>query len=167
MTLVRQRHPEIWLSVSATTRAPRPGEVPGWHYHFVSEGEFAAMVAQGELLEHASYAGASYGTPRTPVLEQLDAGVPALLEIELQGARQVKAAMPQAHLVFLKPPSWDELVRRLIGRDTEDEARVARRLEIAEREMQAEAEFDEVIVNDELEQAAARLVASMGLNPEI
>ena len=162
---VRRRHPDVWLSVSATTRPRRPREVEGVHYLFVDPAEFARMVAQDELLEHASYAGNSYGTPRTPVLRQLDSGLPALLEIELQGARLVRAAMPEAHLVFLNPPSWEELVRRLTGRGTEDDARVRRRLQLAREEMAAEAEFDEVIVNDSVEQAADRLVASMGIAP--
>jgi guanylate kinase len=156
----------VWLSLSVTTRSPRPGEQDGVQYHFVSDEEFARMVAADELLEHASFAGASYGTPRGPVTRQLAAGAPALLEIELQGARQVRRSMPDAHLVFLAPPSWDELVRRLTGRGTEDDERVARRLRIARDEMASESEFDEVIVNDDLELAADRLVASMGLVPE-
>ena len=161
---VRRRHPEVFLSVSVTTRAQRPGEVDGVHYHFVDQAEFDRMVAAGELLEHASYAGNDYGTPRRPVAEQLAGGAPALLEIELQGARQVRAAMPEAHLVFLAPPSWEELVRRLTGRGTESPERVARRLELAREEMAAEAEFDETVVNDDVERAADRLVASMGMS---
>ena len=161
---VRRRHPEVFLSVSVTTRAQRPGEVDGVHYHFVDQAEFDRMVAAGELLEHASYAGNDYGTPRRPVAEQLAGGAPALLEIELQGARQVRAAMPEAHLVFLAPPSWEELVRRLTGRGTESPERVARRLELAREEMAAEAEFDETVVNDDVEAAADRLVASMGMS---
>jgi guanylate kinase len=156
---VRRRHPHVWLSVSVTTRAPRPGEVDGIQYHFVDRAEFDRMVAAGELLEHADYAGNSYGTPRRPVEEQLAKGVPALLEIELQGARQVRAAMPEAQLVFLAPPSFDELARRLTGRGTEDPDRVRRRLDLARIEMAAEDEFDVVVVNDDLEQAADRLVA--------
>jgi guanylate kinase len=166
VSVVRRRHPQVWLSVSATTRAPRPGEQDGVHYLFVDDARFREMVAGGELLEHADYAGASYGTPRGPVARQLATGHPALLEIELQGARQVREAMPDAHLVFLAPPSWDELVRRLTGRGTEDEERVARRLLLAREEMAAGTEFDEVIVNDDLEEAANRLVASMGLSIE-
>jgi guanylate kinase len=156
---VRRRHPHVWLSVSVTTRAPRPGEVDGVQYHFVGAAAFARMVADGELLEHASYAGSSYGTPRRPVEERLAAGVPALLEIELQGARQVRAAMPEAQLVFLAPPSFDELARRLTGRGTEDPERIRRRLDVARIELAAEDEFDTVVVNDELEAAADRLVA--------
>ena len=161
---VRRRHPEVFLSVSVTTRTRRPGEVDGVHYHFVDAAEFARMAAAGELLEHASYAGNSYGTPRRAVEEQLASGAPALLEIELQGARQVRAAMPEAHLVFLAPPSWEELVRRLTGRGTESPERVAHRLELAREEMAAEDEFDVVVVNDDLEQAADRLVALMAVN---
>ncbi len=163
VAVVRRRHPDVWLSVSATTRAPRPGEVDGVHYHFVDQAEFDRLAATGALLEHASYAGASYGTPRGPVLERLADGVPALLEIELQGARQVKRAMPEAHLVFLTPPSWEELVRRLTGRGTEDPERVQRRLALAREELAAEGFFDTTIVNDDLEAAADRLVASMGI----
>jgi guanylate kinase len=161
ISVVRRRHPDVWLSVSATTRAPRPGEVDGVHYHFVSGADFARMVEAGELLEHASYAGNSYGTPRAPVEQRLADGVPALLEIELQGARQVRAAMPEAQLVFLAPPSFDELARRLTGRGTEDPDRVRRRLDLARIEMAAEDEFDVVVVNDDLEAAADRLVALM------
>ena len=156
----------MWLSVSVTTRAPRPGEQDGVQYHFVTQDEFDRMVRADELLEHASYAGSSYGTPRGPVAKQLYAGSPALLEIELQGARQVRRSMPEAHLVFLAPPSLAVLEDRLSGRATEDPAKVARRLEIAREELAAQDEFDEVIVNDDLELAADRLVASMGLVPE-
>jgi guanylate kinase len=161
---VRRRHPQVWLSVSVTTRAPRPGESDGVEYHFVDDAEFARMVEAGELLEHASYAGSSYGTPRAPVEQKLAAGVPALLEIELQGARLVREAMPDARLVFLAPPSFEELARRLTGRGTEDDERVRRRLDLARIEMAAEDEFDELIVNDDLEAAADRLVALMEIN---
>ena len=156
---VRRRHPEVWLSVSVTTRAPRPGEVDGVEYHFVDQAEFDRMVAADELLEHASYAGNSYGTPRRPVEERLAEGRPALLQIELSGARQVRARMPEAQLVLLVPPSFDELARRLAGRGTEDPGRVNRRLDLARSELAAEDEFDVVIVNDEVEAAADRLVA--------
>jgi len=161
IAVVRKQHPHVWLSVSVTTRSPRPGECNGVEYHFVDDVEFARMVAADELLEHASYAGNSYGTPRVPVTERLAAGVPALLEIELQGARQVRRAMPEAQLVFLKPPSFDELARRLTGRGTENSQRVRRRLDLARVEMAAENEFDAVVVNDDLERAAAALVALM------
>lgn len=161
IAVVRRRHPDVWLSVSATTRAPRPGETDGVQYHFVDSREFDRMAAAGELLEHASYAGNSYGTPRAPVEEQLAAGRPALLEIELQGARQVRRAMPASQLVFLKPPTFQELTRRLRGRGTEDPERVLERLQLAMTEMAAEAEFDVAVVNDDLEHAADRLVALM------
>ena len=156
---VRRLHPEVWLSVSVTTRRPRPGETDGVEYHFVDQAEFDRMVADGELLEHASYAGSSYGTPRRPVEERLASGAPALLEIELQGARQVRRSMPEARLVFLAPPSFDELARRLTGRGTEDAETVRRRLDVARVEMASVDEFDEVVVNDDVEQAAHRLVA--------
>ena len=121
---VRERHPDVWISVSATTRSPRPGERDGVHYFFVSDEEFDAMVDRGDLLEWAVvHRAARYGTPRGPVEEALAAGRPALLEIDLQGARQVRSTMPGALFVFLKPPSWDELVRRLVGRGTETESR--------------------------------------------
>jgi guanylate kinase len=164
IAVVRRRHPHVWLSVSATTRPPRPGEVDGVHYHFVDQPEFDAMVERGELLEHASYAGNSYGTPRAPVEERLAAGVPALLEIELQGARQVRTAMPDAQLVFLAPPSFEELARRLTSRGTEDPERVRRRLDVARIEMAAEDEFDVLVVNDDIEAAADRLVALMQIS---
>jgi guanylate kinase len=156
---VRRRHPDVWLSVSVTTRAPRPGEREGVEYHFVDQVEFDRMTAAGELLEHAVYAGHSYGTPRAPVLERLVAGVPALLEIELQGARQVKERMPEAHLVFLAPPSFEELARRLTGRGTEDAELVRHRLDIARIELAAEDEFESVVVNDDVERAADALIA--------
>jgi len=158
---IRRRHPDVWLSVSVTTRAPRPGEVDGVQYHFVSDAHFDDLVAADALLEHATYAGHRYGTPREPVAERLRSGLPALLEIELQGARLVRAAMPDALLVFLAPPSGEELVRRLIGRGTEDLATVSARLAVAEQEMAAEAEFDVVVVNDDVERAAARVVSLM------
>jgi len=160
---LRRRYPQIWLSVSVTTRRPRPGERDGVEYHFVDQAEYDRMVAAGELLEHASYAGSSYGTPRRPVEERLAAGTPALLEIELQGARQVKAAMPEAHLVFMAPPNFDELARRLTGRGTEDATVVRRRLDLARAEIAAEDEFEAVVVNDDVEAAADRLVALRSL----
>ncbi len=163
---VRRRHPGVWLSLSVTTRERRPGEAEGVHYHFVDQTEFDRMVASGELLEHASYAGSSYGTPLAPVQERLAAGVPALLEIELQGARQVRAAMPGAQLVFLAPPSFQELARRLTGRGTEDPERIRRRLDLARIELAAEDEFDELVVNEDLEEAADRLVALMGITQD-
>jgi guanylate kinase len=156
---VRKSFPHIWVSVSCTTRAPRPGERDGVEYRFVSREEFMRMVRAGELLEHAEFAGNLYGTPRQPVLDHLAAGTPALLEIELQGARQVRAAMPDAYLVFLAPPSWGELQRRLSGRGTESGAVIRERLDRAQVEMAAEGEFDAVVVNDDVSRAAGELVA--------
>ena len=161
ISVVRRRHPGVWLSVSVTTRAPRPGETDGVEYHFVDDAEFARMVEAGDLLEHATYAGSSYGTPRRPVEEKLAAGTPALLEIELQGARLVRAAMPEARLVFLAPPSFDDLAVRLGVRGTEDPERIRQRLDVARIEMAAEDEFDVVLVNEEVEAAAHALVALM------
>jgi guanylate kinase len=159
---VREHHPEIWISVSATTRPPRPGEEHGRHYFFVSDEEFDAMVADGELLEWAVvHSAARYGTPRRPVERALATGRPALLEIDLQGARQVRVTMPAAQFVFLKPPSWDELVRRLVGRGTESADQQARRLETAREELAAEQEFDVTVVNTEVPRAAQELVTLM------
>jgi guanylate kinase len=160
---VRRSHPEVWLSVSVTTRRPRPGEVDGVDYHFVDDAELDRLVASGALLEHATFAGHRYGTPRAPIEQRLAAGLPALLEVELQGARQVRAAMPGALLVFLAPPSFDELVNRLVGRGTEDPAEIERRLAAARVELAAESEFDEVVVNTAVQEAAARLVALMAI----
>ena len=156
---LRAEHPEVWLSVSATTRFPRPGETHGVHYRFVSRQEFAELVESGGLLEWAEFAGNLYGTPRQPVLDNLAAGRPVVLEIDLQGARQVRALMPGAKLVFLVPPSWDELVRRLTGRGTEDAAVVERRLAVARDEMAAEPEFDVTLVNTSVPEVVGHLVA--------
>ena len=159
---VREHHPDVWLSVSATTRPPRPGEEDGVHYHFVSGERFDEMVAGGELLEWAVVHGrARYGTPRAPVERTLESGRPALLEIDLQGARQVRGTMPEARFVFLSPPSWDELVRRLVGRGTEDEEERAARLETARTELAAVEEFDVTVVNDDIRRAAEELVSWM------
>lgn len=155
---VREHLPEVWLSVSATTRAPRPGEVDGVNYHYLSREAFDAMVADGGFLEWAEYAGNRYGTPIAPVLEQQASGHPVLLEIELQGARQVRERLPQATLVFIAPPSWEELVRRLNGRGTESAELVERRLATAREEMAAESEFDVTIVNDSVEAAGRALI---------
>jgi guanylate kinase len=164
---VRELHPEVWISVSATTRSPRPGEVDGVHYRFVSEAEFDRMVAAEELLEWAVVHGRHrYGTPRGPVDAALAAGRPAMLEIDLQGARQVRQTMPGALFVFLAPPSWEELVRRLVGRGTEGEEERERRLATAREELAAEAEFDETIVNREVHAAAEQLVALMTLQSD-
>ena len=161
---IRRRYPEIWLSVSVTTRPPRPSEVDGVHYWFVTEARFDELVASGELLEYAVVHGRNrYGTPRQAVQDVLAQGRPALLEIDLQGARQVRESMSEAFFVFLKPPSIDELVRRLVGRGTEDSEERERRLRTAEVEMAAEAEFDVSIVNDDVRRATDELVSWMGL----
>ncbi len=161
---IREHHPEVWISVSATTRPPRPGEVNGVHYWFVSDEEFDRMVAEDELLEWAVvHKAARYGTPRRPVEEALAAGRPAMLEIDLQGARQVRRTMPGALFVFLAPPSWEELVRRLVGRGTESAEERERRLETARVELAAESEFDVTIVNREVHDAAEQLVTLMTL----
>ncbi|MFF3565522.1 guanylate kinase [Streptomyces sp. NPDC002574] len=158
---MRTVHPEVWLSVSATTRRPRPGEEHGVHYFFVDSDEFDKLVANGELLEWAEFAGNRYGTPRQAVLERLDAGEPVLLEIDLQGARQVRESMSDAQLIFLAPPSWDELVRRLTGRGTEPPEVIERRLEAARVELAAETEFDTTLVNTSVEDVARELLALM------
>lgn len=151
--------PRIWLSVSATTRAPRPGEVDGREYFFVTDAQFDDLVATGGLLEWAGYAGNRYGTPRRAVEEHRAAGTPVLLEIEVQGARQVRRSVPEAVLVFLEPPSWEVLTRRLTGRGTESEEVVARRLAAAREEMSAAGEFDRVLVNTDVGECARTLVA--------
>ena len=156
---LRKQCPQIWCSVSVTTRAPRPGEVDGREYYFVSDAGFDEMLARGELLEWAAFAGNRYGTPRGPVTEKLAAGVPVLLEIDLAGARQVRQADPDAVLVFLAPPSWDELVRRLTGRGTEPAGVIRRRLEAARVELDAEGEFDITLVNTSVGDVCRQLVA--------
>ncbi|MFD0384598.1 guanylate kinase [Streptomyces stramineus] len=156
---MRKAHPEVWLSVSATTRKPRPGERDGVHYFFVDDEEFDKLVANGELLEWAEFAGNRYGTPRQAVLDRLAAGEPVLLEIDLQGARQVRTSMPEALLVFLAPPSWEELVRRLTGRGTESPEVIERRLAAAKVELAAESEFDVTLVNTSVEDVARELLA--------
>lgn len=160
---IREHHPEVWLSVSATTRPPRPGEEHGRHYYFVSGEEFDEMVARGEMLEWAVVHGRHrYGTPRHAVEDALAAGRVPLLEIDLQGARQLRRSIPDALFVFLAPPSWEELVRRLVGRGTESAQERAARLETAKVEMAAAGEFDVVIVNDDVPRAAEELVSLMG-----
>ncbi len=163
---MRARYPEVWVSVSATTRPARPGEIDGVHYRFVTDETFDALIARDELLEWATVHGRyRYGTPRGPVAERLETGRPVLLEIDLQGARQVRATMPDARFVFLAPPSWAELVRRLVGRGTEDEADRERRLATARVELAAQDEFDHVVVNDRVHRATDELVALMGVVP--
>ena len=159
------RRPDVWISVSATTRKPREGEVDGVHYLFWTSEQFDEAITQGQMLEWAAFAGNRYGTPREPVEQRLAAGVPVLLEIEVQGARQVRVSSPDALLVFLAPPSWEELVRRLAGRGTEALEVVERRLEAARAELAAEPEFDVTVVNDEVERACMALLDSMSLDP--
>lgn len=156
----------IWVSVSATTRSRRPGETHGVEYYFVDRPEFLAMVDAGEMLEHAEYAGNLYGTPAAPVTRMLARGVPVLLEINPAGARQVRAAIPGALLVFLAPPSVAELEHRLVGRGTEPPPVRAQRLAIARHELAAAGEFDVRVVNDDVERAAAELV-SLALTPPV
>jgi guanylate kinase len=158
VTEVRRRHPDVWVSVSVTTRSPRPGEVDGDHYHFVDDVEFDRLIAADGLLEWAEYAGNRYGTPVAPLRKHLATGAPALLEIELQGARQVRARDPEAQLVFLAPPSWAALVSRLAGRGSEPPAVQERRLALAQAELDAAGEFDAVVVNDDVSRAADELV---------
>ena len=159
---ILEHHPEIKLSVSATTRAPRPGEIDGVAYHFLSLEEFDAKIAAGQMLEYAVVHGTNkYGTLREPVEAALAAGQLMILEIDIQGARQVKQAMPEANLVFIAPPSWEELVTRLTGRGTETAEEQARRLETAREELAAQSEFDHVVINDEVADCALRIVDLM------
>ena len=159
---IRDNHPGVALSVSATTRAPRPGEVEGVSYYFVDDAEFDRMVEAGELLEHATVHNAHrYGTPREPVEKALADGNSVLLEIDIQGARAVRREMPEATLVFLQPPSWEELVRRLVGRGTEDNAEQQRRLATAKVELAAVDEFDHEVVNGDVGAAAQEVVDLM------
>jgi guanylate kinase len=160
--VIRKRSPWVWLSVSVTTRRKRDYEVDGEHYHFVSRLEFERLVQGHQLLEWADFAGNLYGTPRGPVEQRLTEGVPTLLKIDLQGARQVRQAMPTAQLVFLAPPSREELRRRLVGRGTEDPETLLRRLAHADEELAAESEFDVTVVNDHIERAADELVGLLG-----
>jgi guanylate kinase len=155
---VRRRHPDVWVSVSVTTRRPRPGERDGAHYHFVYDAEFDRLIATDGLLEWAEYAGNRYGTPLAPLRDRLATGQPALLEIELQGARQVRERDAAAQLVFLAPPSWAALVSRLAGRGSEPPAVQERRLALAQAELDASGEFDVVVVNDDVARAADELV---------
>jgi guanylate kinase len=161
-TLIRglmERLDQLELSVSATTRAPRPGEQDGVEYHFLTREEFDRRVAEGDFVEHADYAGRSYGTLRSELEARVRAGTPVMLEIEVQGARQVRAAMPEAVQVFIAPPSLEALRTRLIGRGTDDAEEVERRLHVAEEELAAQPEFGYVVVNDRLEDALEQLTA--------
>jgi len=161
-TLIRglmERLPKLELSVSATTRAPRPGERDGIDYHFLSREEFDRRVGEQDFVEHADYAGRSYGTLRSELEDRVREGVPVVLEIEVQGARQVRAAMPEAVQVFIAPPSLAALRTRLIGRGTDDSEEVERRLRVAEEELTAQPEFAHVVVNDRLDEALERLTS--------
>ncbi|WP_315276690.1 guanylate kinase [Kocuria carniphila] len=163
-TYIRDHYPQVWLSVSATTRAARPGEVDGVHYFFVSDEEFDSMVANNDLLEWAVVHNSHrYGTPRQKVDQALAQGRSVLLEIDLQGAREIKRTLPSAQFVFLAPPSWEEMVARLVGRGTETPEQQQRRLETAKVELAAQPEFDHTVINDRVECAAAELVELMGL----
>lgn len=165
-TYIRDNYPDVWLSVSATTRPPRPGEEDGVHYFFVSPEEFDQLTTDGELLEWAVVHGKNrYGTLRRTVQEAIDQGRRVLLEIDLQGARKVRETMPEANFVFLAPPSWDEMVRRLVGRGTETAQEQQQRLETAKLELAAEPEFNHTVINDSVEHAADELVSLMGLHP--
>jgi guanylate kinase len=160
-TLIRglmERLPQLELSVSATTRGPRPGEEDGVHYHFLTREQFDQKVAEGDFVEHADYAGRSYGTLRSELEERVRGGVPVVLEIEVQGARQVRRAMPEAVQVFIAPPSLQALRARLVGRGTDDQTEVERRLRVAEEELLAQPEFAHVVVNDRLDEALDGLV---------
>ncbi len=158
---VLRRWPQLFVSVSVTTRSPRGGQRPDEHYHYVDRVTFGHMVERGEFLEYAQYADNYYGTPAAPVRAALAAGRSTLLEIEVQGARQVRAAMPDALLVMLMPPSWEALRARLAGRGTEDSAGLERRLQVAREELDAVGEFDATIVNDDVGQAAQELITLM------
>jgi guanylate kinase len=156
---LRERLPELALSVSATTRAPRPGEQDGVDYHFLSDADFQRRVEEGDFVEHAVYSGRRYGTLRSELERHTAAGHPVVLEIETQGARQVRTTLPQAVQVFIAPPSLDALRTRLIGRGTDDDDEVAARLRVATQELAAQGEFGHVVVNDRLEDAVEQLVA--------
>lgn len=157
--LLRERMPDLQLSVSATTRRPRPGETHGIDYHFLSPEQFEEHVRAGDFVEHADYAGARYGTLRSELATRSASGLPVVLEIEVQGARQVREAMPEAVQVFVAPPSLDALRARLVGRGTDDPDQIQARLRTAERELQAQDEFAHVVVNDRLEDAVDELLA--------
>lgn len=156
---LRARHPELFLSVSATTRSPRPGEVDGEHYYFMTREQFEALIQQKELLEYAQYVGNYYGTPRAAVIEKLEQGVDVLLEIEVEGARQVAHTFPEALRIFLLPPSEEELKNRLVGRGTDTAEAIEHRLTRAQQEIRYAPEFTYRVVNDDLEQALQAIEA--------
>ena len=156
---IKKNYPDVVVSTSATTRLPRPNEVDGIDYLFLDVSEFDAMVSSGQMLEHATvHGGNKYGTPRAPVEDALAKGKSVILEIDIQGARQVKESMPQARIVFIAPPSWEELERRLTQRGTESPEQQQERLATARVEMAAQSEFDWVVVNDEVARCAAEVV---------
>ena len=163
---VMRHWPQLFVSVSVTTRPPRGEERPDEHYHYVDRATFVRMIERGEFLEYAEYAGNFYGTPAAPVREALAVGRSTLLEIEVQGARQVRAAMPDALLVMLLPPSWEVLYGRLFDRGTEDPAVRERRLRVAREELDAAGEFDATVVNDDVQRAAQELIALMSSTGE-
>lgn len=163
---LRAHTQNIWVSVSATTRAPRDGESDGTDYYFVSEAEFKERIDQGAFLEWAHFAGNYYGTPKGAVQEMIGKGKSVLLEIEISGARQVRTSSPEAYLVFLAPPSISELERRLLGRGTDTPERAAQRLEIAQEEMAQSHWFDEVLVNSSVEEVAGRLITLASQAPK-
>lgn len=168
MAEMRRRAPDVWISVSATTRAPRPGELDGVHYYFLTPERFDELIRAGQMLEWALVHGSNrYGTPREPVERELAAGRPVFLELDLQGARQVREAMPDARFVFLAPPTWEELVRRLVGRGTETPEERERRLSTAREELAAVDEFDHVVVNDDVERATDELLTLMGVTERV
>lgn len=160
-----KRRPDLVVSVSATTRARRPGEVDGVHYHFLSDDEFDALIASNSFLEWAEFAGARYGTPWSSVHDALAAGATVLLEIDVQGARQVRARFPDAVLIFLQPPDLEALARRMAGRGADDPERIAERLAIAREEMAAADSFDHVLVNDRLDEAVDAIVRILDDTP--
>ena len=157
-----QRVPRLELSVSATTRPPRPGERAGVEYHFLTPARFEELLAEGRFVEHADYAGRRYGTLRSELEDRTHAGTPVVLEIEVQGARQIRTAMPAAVQVFIAPPSLEVLRERLRGRGTDEEEEVERRLAVAEQELGAQSEFEHVVINDDLERALDELAAIVG-----
>jgi len=160
---LRAHHPQVWVSVSVTTRQPRPGEVEGQHYYFISDSQFDDLISSGGLLEWAQYQSSRYGTPRLAVEEKIREGRAVVMELDVQGARQVRAHMPQVHTIFLAPPSWEELEKRLRGRGTEPEPVIQRRLETAREEMTAMDEFDHVVTNTEVACSVEELVNLIGL----
>ncbi|WP_341531167.1 guanylate kinase [Nostoc sp. UHCC 0302] len=163
-TLMRsllQRHPELYYSVSVTTRSPRPGEIDGKNYYFISRSKFEQLVAQGQFLEWAEFAGNYYGTPSETVLNQIRSGKLVVLEIELEGARQIRTSFPSAKSIFILPPSFEELEKRIRGRAQDSEEAIARRLRRAQEEIKAADEFDLQIVNDDLETALNDIEAAL------